>query len=146
MLKKQHNCFNTDNNNTFYLIVTLKTGELAAENLALSLQECFVCVCVCVCVCGCIHGSWANSTGTFIFHSNVSLISESETHILYRCIDEIFQVFISWNFDDYGLQIMKTPNSVVLPPFAWITASMWRGVELISLWHCSGVMKPRLLW
>ncbi len=44
----------------------------------------------------------------------MSLISESETHILYRLItqSEIFQVFISWNFDDYGLQIMKTQNSV----------------------------------
>ncbi len=36
-----------------------------------------------------------------------SLISESETHILYRFITE---AFISWNIDDYGLQIMKTPN------------------------------------
>ncbi len=44
----------------------------------------------------------------------LSLISESETHILYRFIthSEIFQTFISWNFDDYGLQIMKTQNSV----------------------------------
>ncbi len=25
---------------------------------------------------------------------------------------EIFQASISWNFDDYGLQIMKTQNSV----------------------------------
>ncbi len=41
--------FNSDNNKKCYLIVTLKTGELAAENLALWLQECFVCVCVCVC-------------------------------------------------------------------------------------------------
>ncbi len=45
MLKNSITVFNTDNNNTFYLIVTLKTGELAAENVALSLQECF-CVCV----------------------------------------------------------------------------------------------------
>ncbi len=44
----------------------------------------------------------------------VSLISESETHILYRFItqSEIFQAFISWNVDDFGLQIMKTQNSV----------------------------------
>ncbi len=44
----------------------------------------------------------------------LSLISESETHILYRFIthSEIFQAFISCNFDDYGLQIMKTQNSV----------------------------------
>ncbi len=44
----------------------------------------------------------------------LSLISESETHILYRFItqSEIFQAFISWNFDDYNLQIMKTQNSV----------------------------------
>ncbi len=31
-------------------------------------------------------------------------------------------------------------------PFAWVTASMRRGMESIGLWHCSGVMKPRLLW
>ncbi len=44
----------------------------------------------------------------------LSLISESETHILYRFItqSEIFQAFFSWNFDDYSLQIMKTQNSV----------------------------------
>ncbi len=43
----------------------------------------------------------------------LSLTSESENHILYRFIthSEIFQALISWNFDDYGLQIMKTPNS-----------------------------------
>ncbi len=35
---------------------------------------------------------------------------------------------------------------LVGPPFAWITASMRRGLEAISLWHCSGVMKTRLLW
>ncbi len=32
---------------------------------------------------------------------------------------------------------------LVGPPFAWITASMRRGMKTISLWHCSGVMKPR---
>ncbi len=44
----------------------------------------------------------------------MSLISERETHILYRFTtqSEIFQAFISWNVDDYGLQIMKTQNSV----------------------------------
>ncbi len=44
----------------------------------------------------------------------LSHISESETHILYRFItqSEIFQAFLSWNFDDYGLQIMKTQNEV----------------------------------
>ncbi len=47
-------------------------------------------------------------------HYFLSLISESETHILYRFImhSEIFKSFISWHFDDYGLQIMKTQNSV----------------------------------
>ncbi len=44
----------------------------------------------------------------------LTLISESETHILYSCItqSEIFQAFIYWHFEDYGLQIMKTQNSV----------------------------------
>ncbi len=32
---------------------------------------------------------------------------------------------------------------LVGPPFAWITASMRRGMKTISLWHCSGVMKHR---
>ncbi len=39
----------------------------------------------------------------------MSLISESEPHLLYRFItqSEIFQAFISWDFDDYGLQIIQ---------------------------------------
>ncbi len=31
-------------------------------------------------------------------------------------------------------------------PFALITASIRRGIEVISLWHCWGGMKPRFLW
>ncbi len=31
-------------------------------------------------------------------------------------------------------------------PFALITASIRRGMEEISLWHCWGGMKPRFLW
>ncbi len=96
---------------------------------------------------------------------------------------DIFQVFISFNFDDYKWQLMKTPNSVsqkiwillktkykerifrnlgqlksmnmksmsmystqylVGAPFAWITAAMRRGMESISLWHCSGVMRAQV--
>ncbi len=108
----------------------------------------------------------------------LSLISEKETHILYRLIkqSEIFQAFISWH--DYGLQIMKTQNSVSqkirilhkinkkgyskqkcqasekhvnfyalntwLGLLTTITASMWRGMEAISLWHCSGVMEAQV--
>ncbi len=34
---------------------------------------------------------------------------------------------------------------LVRAPFAWMTASMRRGMETIGLWHCSGVMKHRLL-
>ncbi len=30
--------------------------------------------------------------------------------------------------------------------FALITASIQRGMEVISLWHCWGGMKPRFLW
>ncbi len=39
---------------------------------------------------------------------------QSEPHILYRLItqSEIFQAFISLNLDFYGLQLMKTQNSV----------------------------------
>ncbi len=28
--------------------------------------------------------------------------------------------------------------------FAWITASMMRGMEAISLWHCSGVIEAQV--
>ncbi len=31
-------------------------------------------------------------------------------------------------------------------PFALITALIRRGMEVISLWHCWGGMKPRFLW
>ncbi len=33
---------------------------------------------------------------------------------------------------------------LVGPPFAWITAAMRRGMESISLWHCSGVMEAHV--
>ncbi len=33
---------------------------------------------------------------------------------------------------------------LVGPPFAWITASMRRGMEVISLWHCSGVIEAQV--
>ncbi len=33
---------------------------------------------------------------------------------------------------------------LVGPPFAWITASMQRDMESISLWHCSGVMEAQV--
>ncbi len=33
---------------------------------------------------------------------------------------------------------------LVWPPFAWITASMQRGMEVISLWHCSGVTEAQV--
>ncbi len=40
-----------------------------------------------------------------ILHSNTSTGTSKKK-------SEIFQAFISWNLDDYGLQITKTPNSV----------------------------------
>ncbi len=33
---------------------------------------------------------------------------------------------------------------LVGPPFAWITASMRRGMDAISLWHCSGGMEAQV--
>ncbi len=33
---------------------------------------------------------------------------------------------------------------LVGPPFAWITASMRRGMKTMSLWHCSGVMEAQV--
>ncbi len=81
-------------------------------------------LCVCVCVYIYIHTSKKceyHEKGQYC----LSLISESETHILYIFItqSEIFQAFISWNFDEYGLQIFKTRNSVsqkirTLPAFS----------------------------
>ncbi len=38
-------------------------------------------------------------------------------------------------------------NSILVgAPFALITVSMWRGMEVISLWHCWGGVKPRFIW
>ncbi len=39
---------------------------------------------------------------------------------------------------------MYSTQYLVGAPFAWITAAMWRGMELISLWHCSGVMRAQV--
>ncbi len=66
----------------------------------------------------CIYTHTGTSKAEFENHEKgqcfLSLISESETHILYRLItqSEICQAFISWNVYDYGIQIMKTQNSV----------------------------------
>ncbi len=39
---------------------------------------------------------------------------------------------------------MYSTQYLVGAPFAWITAAMWRGMESISLWHCSGVMRAQV--
>ncbi len=39
---------------------------------------------------------------------------------------------------------MYSTQYVVGAPFAWITAAMRRGMESISLWHCSGVMRAQV--
>ncbi len=39
---------------------------------------------------------------------------------------------------------MYSTQYLVGAPFAWITAAMRRGMELISLWHCSGVMRAQV--
>ncbi len=36
---------------------------------------------------------------------------------------------------------MYSTQYLVGAPFAWITAAMRRGMESISLWNCSGVMR-----
>lgn len=33
---------------------------------------------------------------------------------------------------------------LVGPPFAWNTASVWRGMEAIHMWHCWGVMEAQV--
>ncbi len=38
---------------------------------------------------------------------------------------------------------MYSTQYLVGAPFAWITAAMRRGMESISLWHCSGVMRAQ---
>ncbi len=39
---------------------------------------------------------------------------------------------------------MYSTQFLVGAPFTWITAAMWRGMESISLWHCSGVMRAQV--
>ena len=39
---------------------------------------------------------------------------------------------------------MYSTRYLVGGPFAWITAAMRRGMESISLWHCSGVMRAQV--
>ncbi len=39
---------------------------------------------------------------------------------------------------------MHSTQYLVGAPFAWITAAMRRGMESISLWHCSGVMRTQV--
>ncbi len=39
---------------------------------------------------------------------------------------------------------MCSTQYLVGAPFAGITAAMWRGMESISLWHCSGVMRAQV--
>ncbi len=39
---------------------------------------------------------------------------------------------------------MYSTQYLVEAPFAWITAAMRRGMESISLWHCSGVMRAQV--
>ena len=39
---------------------------------------------------------------------------------------------------------MYSTQYLVGAPFAWITAAMQRGMESISLWHCSGVMRAQV--
>ncbi len=39
---------------------------------------------------------------------------------------------------------MYSTQYLVGAPFAWITAAMRRGMESISLWHCSGVMRAQV--
>ncbi len=112
----------------------------------------------------------------------VSLISESETHILNIFITHGVKYFKPLFFEtlmimayrwwkpkiqclrkfEYYIRsikkrIFKTEMSgfwkvcsflctqyLVGPPFAWITASMRRGMEATSLWHCSGVMEAQV--
>ncbi len=147
----------------------------------------YMCVHVCICVCVCVY----TGAGHIIRISSkswfISLIPFKKWNLynvyIHSTQTDIFQVFISFNFDDYNWQLMKTPNSVsqkirilletntkkgfleilanwkvwtwksmsmystqylVGAPFAWITAAMRRGMESISLWHCSGVMRAQV--
>ncbi len=86
-----------------------------------------------------------------------SLISESETHILYRFItqSEILQAFISWNFDDYFKTLwyfkQKCPASEKYVHFhalnTWLGLlcmnycinAAWHGVnQPVALLRCNG--------
>ncbi len=74
----------------------------------------YVCMYVCMCVCiytGAGHIIRISSKSWFI-----SLIPFKKWNLynvyIHSTQTDIFQVFISFNFDDYNWQLMKTPNSV----------------------------------
>ncbi len=123
----------------------------------------------------CLTKYWCISKNLNIMKRSIFFVTHFRKWFITQ--SEICQAFISWHFDDYGLQIMKTQNSVsqktrilhkintnilnrnvrlltsmfismhsilVGPPFAWITASLRRGIEVISLRHCSGVMDAQV--
>ncbi len=90
-----------------------KAGRFGGTKKSVELWN-FFCVCVCVCVCvymGAGHIIRISSKSWFI-----SLIPFKKWNLynvyIHSTQTDIFQVFISFNFDDYKWQLMKTPNSV----------------------------------
>ncbi len=76
----------------------------------------YMCVYICVCVCVCVY----TGAGHIIRISSkswfISLIPFKKWNLynvyIHSTQTDIFQVFISFNFDDYKWKLMKTPNSV----------------------------------
>ncbi len=83
------------------------------------MQEiCTVCVNIYICVCVCIYiyagaGHIIRISSKSLF---ISLIPFKKWNLynvyIHSTQTDIFQVFISFNFDDYDWQLIKTPNSV----------------------------------
>ncbi len=67
----------------------------------------------------------------------------SVSEILCRILHKINKKRDILNRNFRLLKSMFITQYLVGPPFAWIIASMQRGMETINPWHCSGVMKPR---
>ncbi len=54
------------------------------------------------------------------------------------------EILANWKVWTWESMRMYSTQYLVGAPFAWISAAMRRGMESISLWHCSGVMRAQV--
>ncbi len=99
-------------NNLKYMILLFLFGFNLLNKGNYLYSYIYICVCVCVCIyTGAGHIIRISSKSWFI-----SLIPFKKWNLynvyIHSTQTDIFQVFISFNFDDYKWQLMKTPNSV----------------------------------